>query len=207
MEALIRDQTSMRELRGDVGVYSSTSTLPVLIDVTVSAIMAPSYLAASKSRLYKRAAKDEELGIGVQLKAQEARKIRHYAHYLKADARVPELASAWSHGDVFERLGVSFVPVAMSIFGNRGEALEKFISSVAKISPSFSSKYFFDPVESFFVRQQHISRTKEFYRALLAVGFIRGLYSAQLHRNPKRFFPQSDSDNSHAPFTFPHPPV
>ena len=95
------------------------------------------HLAANKSRLYKRAAKDEELGIGVQLKAQEARKIRHYAHYLKADAWVPELASAWSHGDVFERLGVSFVPVAMSIFGNRGEALERFISSVAKISPSF----------------------------------------------------------------------
>lgn len=50
-----------------------------------------------------------------------------------------------------EKKRVSFVPVAKSIFGNRGEALEKFISSVAKISPSFSCKYFSDPVDSFFV--------------------------------------------------------
>ena len=44
--------------------------------------------------------------------------------------------------DVFERLGVSFVPVAMSIFGNRGEALEKFISSVAKFPCLFPANIF-----------------------------------------------------------------
>jgi hypothetical protein len=141
----------------------------------------------------------------VQLKAHEDRKIRHYAHHLKADLGVVELASAWSHGDVFARLGLTFLPAAMSIFGNRGEAMEGFLRDLAKITPSYSSKYFFEPVENSFAQQQQVTRTRDYYRALISIGFIRGLYSALLRRSA-RSSSLHDSDHSHVCFTHPLPP-
>lgn len=203
VEALIWDQRGQRgRLRGDIGVLGSPNNLPTMIDVTASALMAPSYLTAAKSRLYNRRAKADSLGIQPHLLQQEQRKIRHYAQFLRTDARVPQVGGAWTAGDVFSKLGICFVPGAISIFGNRGRALDSFLDTVSKDTPSFNSQFFLDPIETLPHRQQHAARTRDLFRAFLAIGFIRGLTQAN-QRGDARAERRLDSDRFHA--TYLHP--
>jgi hypothetical protein len=83
--------------------------------------------------------------------------------------------------------------------------MEGFFRDLAKITPSYSSKKKFQPIENSFAQQQQVTRTRDDNRALSSIGLVRGLYSALL-RWSARSSSANDADHSHVCFTHPLPP-
>ena len=197
MSRLINDQRHQRELIGDIGSFASAAAQATLVDVVVTAPSAPSYLLAAYTRLHSSRTSPDKLGIAAHMEAHEVRKRRHYAHFLSEVSDHMAIRTARTYTEVFTAADINFVPAAMSIYGHRGKALDDFLATLAFMTPTFFDLHYSLPFINPRSKTTLVQKTKEYYRALISIGLIRGLTRANTRLTSPTLF---DSNKNSAPF-------